>query len=301
MKLYAISDLHVGFEANRLLWATLRDHPGDWLILAGDIGETEEQLRFTLRIATARFSRVLWVPGNHELWTVPASRGSGDASGLRGEARYLRWVAICRDHGVLTPEDPYATWPGDGPRCVLAPLFLLYDYSFRPDDIAEDQALAWARASGLECADESFLHPDPHPSRSAWCRARVAEARARLDNIPADHRTILINHFPLRRELARLPAIPRFSIWCGTRLTESWHLDYRAQVVVSGHLHIRSTRWIDGVRFEEVSLGYPRQRAPDRDLEHYLREILPGAPSPHAIAKPPAHGGAPDGKGDPVR
>lgn len=280
MKLYAISDLHVGFEANRDLWTTLRDHPGDWLILAGDIGETEEQLRFTLQIATARFSRVFWVPGNHELWTVPASRASGDAGGLRGEALYLRCVAICRDHGVLTPEDPYVTWPGAGPPCVLAPLFLLYDYSFHPDDVAEDQALAWAHASGIECADESLLHPDPFPSRAAWCRARVAEARARLDRIPADHRTVLINHFPLRRELARLPAIPRFSIWCGTRLTESWHLDYRAQVVVSGHLHIRSTRWIDGVRFEEVSLGYPRQRSPDRDLEHYLREILPGAPTP---------------------
>ena len=90
-------------------------------------------------------------------------------------------------------------------------------------------------------------------------------------------RPILINHFPLRRELARLPAIPRFSIWCGTRLTESWHQTYRARVVVSGHLHLRSTRWLDGVRFEEVSLGYPRQRSSEpRAIEHYLREILPG-------------------------
>ena len=35
MKLYAISDLHVGFEANRELWATLPERPDDWLILAG--------------------------------------------------------------------------------------------------------------------------------------------------------------------------------------------------------------------------------------------------------------------------
>jgi predicted phosphodiesterase len=305
VKLYAISDLHVGFEANRHLWATLRDHAEDWLIVAGDIGETEEHLRFTLQIATARFGRVLWVPGNHELWTPSASLGSGlrpganrtlshgshGADHLRGEPRYLRWVAICRDHGVLTPEDPYVAWPGDGPPCVLAPLFVLYDYSFCPDDIAEDQALTWARASGIECADEELLHPDPYPSRAAWCRARCASTRARLEHIPADHRTVLINHFPLRRELAWLPAIPRFSIWCGTRLTESWHLDYRAQVVVSGHLHIRSTRWIDGVRFEEVSLGYPRQRSRDRDLEHYLREILPGTP---ASPEPPGGGVAPD-------
>ncbi|HEX7838394.1 MAG TPA: metallophosphoesterase [Kofleriaceae bacterium] len=277
MKLYAISDIHVGYEANRALWATLPEHPDDWLILAGDLGETEGHLGFALGVATARFARVLWVPGNHELWTMPR-----DPSALRGEARYHRCVAICRDHGVLTPEDPYAVWPGGGPPSVLAPLFVLYDYSFRPDDVAEDGALDWARASGIECTDEHFLHPDPHPSRAAWCRARVAATRARLDAIPADHRTILINHFPLRRELARLPAIPRFSLWCGTRLTESWHLDYRARVVVSGHLHIRSTQWLDGVRFEEVSLGYPHQRLAERGLPAYLREILPGPPEVRA-------------------
>lgn len=273
MKLYAISDLHVGFDANRLLWQALGSHPADWLILAGDLGETEDHLRFVLRVATAQFGRVLWVPGNHELWTLPH-----DAVGLRGEARYRRWIDVCRELGVVTPEDPYVVWPGDGPPCVLAPLFLLYDYSFRPDHVPLAGALDWARASGIECADEVLLHPDPYPSRTAWCHARCAATRARLDAIPADHRTILINHFPLRRELAQLPAIPRFSIWCGTRLTESWHVDYRAQAVISGHLHIRSTRWVDGVRFEEVSLGYPRQRSRAAEIEDYLCEILPGAP-----------------------
>jgi 3',5'-cyclic AMP phosphodiesterase CpdA len=271
MKLWAISDLHVGFEANRRLWETLPANLDDWLILAGDLGESESHLRFVLRIATLRYARVLWVPGNHELWTMP-----DDPSTLRGEARYDRCVEICRAHGVLTPEDPFPVWPGEGPPSVLAPMFVLYDYTFRPDDIAEGDALAWARQAGLECADERFLHPEPHASIPAWCHARCAATRARLDAVPADHRTILINHFPLRRDLARLPAIPRFSIWCGTRQTESWHLDYRARVVVSGHLHIRSTRWIDGVRFEEVSLGYPRQRSGQLAITHFLREILPG-------------------------
>jgi 3',5'-cyclic AMP phosphodiesterase CpdA len=278
MKLFAISDLHVGFEGNRREWATLEAHPQDWLILAGDLGETEEHLRYVLQIATARFARVLWVPGNHELWTLPSEK-----PGLRGEARYLRFVAVCREYGVLTPEDPFVGWPpgaAGGAPCVLAPLWLLYDYSFRPDDVPAAQALAWAREAGLECTDEILLHPDPFPTRQAWCAARCAASKARLDAIPSDHRTVLINHFPLRRELAWLPAIPRFSIWCGTRQTETWHRDYRAQVVVSGHLHIRSTRWIDGVRFEEVSLGYPRQRRAELPLEAYLREILPGPAAP---------------------
>jgi Calcineurin-like phosphoesterase len=282
VKLYAISDLHVGYEANRKEWQTLRAHPGDWLILGGDLGETEEHLRVVLEIAVTRFAKVFWVPGNHELWTLPArTSGPAGSSGtwgdrLRGEARYLRWVAVCREYGVLTPEDPFAVWPGEGEQTVVAPLHVLYDYSFCPEGMNVEEALEWARAAGLECTDELLLHPDPYPTRQAWCQARVEVSRRRLAEVPSDHRTVLVNHFPLKRELARLPAIPRFSIWCGTRLTETWHQEYRARVVVSGHLHIRSTRWIDGVRFEEVSMGYPRQRPSGISLEGLLREILPG-------------------------
>ena len=265
MKLYAISDLHVGFEPNRQLWRTLPAHREDWLILAGDLGETLEHLTTALDVASERFARVLWVPGNHELWTLP-----GDRDGV-GEARYRRMVEHCRARGVVTPEDPYVVWPGDG-ETLLVPMFLLYDYTFHPDGVGDP--LEWARAAGIECTDEALLLPDPYPSRAAWCHARVAATKARLDELSGP--TVLINHFPLRRDLAILPAIPRFSIWCGTRLTESWHRDYRARAVVSGHLHIRSTRWLDGVRFEEVSLGYPRQRHADRPISAYLREILPG-------------------------
>jgi 3',5'-cyclic AMP phosphodiesterase CpdA len=270
VKLYAISDLHVGYEANRHALEALPEYPEDWLIVGGDVGESEEQLAWTLDVLKARFQKLLWVPGNHELWTLPRDGRP------RGEAKYKALVALCQARGVLTPEDPYVTWPGSGPPCVLAPLFLLYDYSFRPDEIPAERALDWAAESGLVCADESVLHPDPYPSRQAWCAARCALTEARLAAVPRGVETILINHFPLRREHAVLPFIPRFSIWCGTRRTEDWHLRFRARVVVSGHLHIRSTRFRDGVRFEEVSLGYPRHWAQERGLASYLREILPG-------------------------
>ena len=55
---------------------------------------------------------------------------------------------LCRRHGVHTPEDPYLTWDGEGGPCLLVPLFLLYDYSFRPADVAEQDAVAWAAPSG---------------------------------------------------------------------------------------------------------------------------------------------------------
>jgi 3',5'-cyclic AMP phosphodiesterase CpdA len=275
MKLYALADLHLRYEVTRRALEALRPHPYDWLILAGDVGETEEHLRFALAILARRFGRIFWVPGNHDLWTIPSR-----SDDLRGEAKYRRLVQVCRDHGVLTPEDPYVEWPGDWPkekpRCILAPLFLLYDYTFRPDGIdSVEGAIAWAAEDNLLCSDEVLLHPDPYPSRQAWCEARVRETEPRLAEAAARAPLVIVNHFPLRQDLAILPRIPRFSIWCGTRLTEDWHLRYRAEAVIYGHLHIRGRYKRDGVRFEEVSLGYPPNWNQSLGVEPYLRQILP--------------------------
>jgi len=183
---------------------------------------------------------------------------AGDHDDRRGAAKYQRLVAICRDYGVLTPEDPYVTWPGEGPAYRLAPLFLLYDYSFRPDDIPAEGALAWAEQEGIVCADELLLHPDPYPTRETWCATRCTYTEARLQAV-AGAPLILINHFPLRQDLAVLPRIPRFSLWCGTRRTDDWHLRFAAQVVIYGRLHIPGTRWRDSVRCASMACD-PQRR-----------------------------------------
>jgi 3',5'-cyclic AMP phosphodiesterase CpdA len=269
VKLWAIGDLHAGFQENRAALETIGHYPHDWLIVAGDAGDTPAQLDWVLRTLLPRFRQLLWVPGNHELWTPRHL-----ASERRGVAHYARLVALCRSHGVLTPEDPYPRWPGEGPLRAIVPLFLLYDYTFAPDEVGPEGAVAWAAGKGLRSADEELLAPDPYDSRASWCQARVAETEARLAALPGEARLILVNHCPLRRELAILPRIPRFAIWCGTRRTEDWHRRFNAEVVVYGHLHLRSTRTIDGVRFEEVSLGYPHQWDPRRGIDQYLRPIL---------------------------
>ena len=278
MKLYAIGDLHLSYRANREALCGWRARPDDWLILAGDVGETLEHLELGLRAATERFAKVFWVPGNHELW-------SHTPGALRGVAKYDAAIALCRRFGVLTPEDPYVVWPRQ-PRFLIAPLFLLYDYSFRPDTVPASEVVAWAAADGIRSADERFLAPDPYPTREAWCAARVTRTELRLQEAARRHPLVLVNHFPLRGDLVRLPRIPRFSPWCGTRNTEGWSTRFRAKVVVSGHLHVRTTDWIDGVRFEEVSLGYPKHWRQERGIDGYLREILPGPPAAKRDAGP---------------
>jgi 3',5'-cyclic AMP phosphodiesterase CpdA len=277
VKLLAISDLHLRFAATREALARLPPRPDDWLIVAGDVGETEDDHRFAWSVLRPRFAELFWVPGNHDLWTPP-----GDPAALRGEALYERRVEICREHGVHTPEDPFVAWTGPGPACRVAPLFTLYDYSFRPDDVPRERAVEWAVESGILCTDESLLHPDPHPSRDAWCAERCRISEERLAAAAAASPLVLVNHWPLRRDLLTLRRVPRFSIWCGTRRSEDWHRRFRALAVVYGHLHVRRTALVDGVRFEEVSLGYPRDWDAGRGLEPYLRQVLP---PPEAVAE----------------
>ncbi|WP_405677876.1 metallophosphoesterase [Streptomyces sp. NBC_00048] len=271
--LMGISDLHVSFRENRRIVEELNpDSPHDWLIVAGDVGESPDDLRWVLGLLTSRYATVVWAPGNHDLWTL-----RDDPVPLRGEARYRHLVEICRSFGVHTPEDPYPVWSGPGGPLVVAPLFLLYDYTFRtPGAATQEQALEQAYEAGVVCTDEFMLHPDPYPSREAWCRARVEVTEQRLAACDPDLRMVLVNHFPLVRNPTQILRHPEFAQWCGTELTADWHTRFRAAAVVYGHLHIPRTTWYDGVRFEEVSVGYPREWRRPGHPRDVPRRIFPG-------------------------
>ncbi|MBI3688925.1 MAG: metallophosphoesterase [Actinobacteria bacterium] len=270
--LLAISDLHVGHPENRDVVDSIRPRqPGDWLIVAGDVAERVADIEWALGLLAERFAKVVWAPGNHELWTHPR-----DPFQLRGVERYEHLVRLCRELGVLTPEDPYSLWTGAGGPTIVAPLLILYDYTFRPAGAAtKAESLAKAYRAGVVCTDEVVLHPDPYPSIDAWCAARVALSEARLATLPPQLPTVLVSHFPLVREPTRILRHPEFAQWCGTRRTAGWHTRYRAAAAVYGHLHIPGTTWYDGVRFEEVSLGYPPEWR-RRGGPAGLRQILPG-------------------------
>ncbi|WP_329082588.1 MULTISPECIES: metallophosphoesterase family protein [unclassified Streptosporangium] len=276
--LLAISDLHIGYQENRSIVEELRPtSASDWLLVAGDVSEKVSDVEWALGLLAGRFEKVVWAPGNHELWTHPS-----DPVQLRGEERYRHLVEVCRNLGVATPEDPYLTWTGPGGPVTVAPLFVLYDYTFRMPGVAtKEEALARAYDKGVVCTDEMLLHPDPYPTREAWCDARIAETERRLEARPAGIPTVLVNHYPLVREPTLILWHPEFAIWCGTERTADWHLRFDAATVVYGHLHIPRTTWHDGVRFEEVSLGYPREWRPRSTAPGQLRRILP---SPQPVA-----------------
>ena len=290
-RLLATSDLHVNRDENAELVRTLHPtHPDDWLIVAGDVGDRVATTRWALETLADRFARVIWVPGNHELWTPP-----GDEVQLGGVARYDHLVEVARGLGVLTPEDPWPIWDPDGRAggpALVCPLFLLYDYSVRPPSIpaalSAGEARAAARAAGVVATDEVFMRCDPHEGAAAWCADRVATTRARLDARPTGMATVLVNHWPLTPEPTKILRHPEFALWCGTTASADWPRRDDAVAVVYGHLHVPRTTWEDGVRCEEVSVGYPREWHRHDLVRGPLRQILP-VPT----------GVAPDGPPDP--
>ncbi len=282
--LLAISDLHVTHSENRRVLEGLRaGTPGDWLIVCGDVSELSADVEWALGLLRERFATVIWVPGNHDLWSVPE-----DPVRLRGQARYAHLVEVCRGLGVLTPEDPYPIWEGAGGPATVVPLFLLYDYSFGTNVApTKEQALARAYEAGVVCSDELVLHPDPYPSRGAWCAARLRESEARLAARDPELPTVLVNHFPLTRHPTAVLRHPEFAQWCGTVRTADWHVRYGACAVVYGHLHIPRVTHHDGVRFCEVSLGYPREWR-RWGASTTLHRVLPSGEGPRAArAHPP--------------
>ncbi|CAF9911147.1 MAG: hypothetical protein GOMPHAMPRED_007323 [Gomphillus americanus] len=354
--LYAISDIHLSYPQNREYWSALplRKHdfpPKSGLILAGDVGESISHLRLALEIALQVFSYVWWIPGNHELYTLPgqhsptennASTGDqaardAEIDSLRGEERYQAFIRVCHQYpGVYTPEDEWVIWdcsaeedpittittksqissspsnqqpqqPSSSAAALICPLFTLYDYTFRPAHLhSTTAALAWAAEKDIIATDEALLHSDPHPNKASWSsqlvsnfHTRLTSARARFPSLPF----VLINHWPLREEVLHIPSIPRFSLWCGTRSTRHWDTEFApVAVVVSGHLHVRRTDWIGDTRWEEVSLGYPRQwtkiREQELDVAELLREVLPGRAAEDARREGRAEvAGAEDQKG----
>ncbi len=270
--LWAVSDLHVGHEANqRVVDGLVAQNPGDWLLVAGDVSESSARTQEVLADLRSRFARVVWAPGNHELWTHPREPDQS-----RGVARYEGLVERCRAIDVLTPEDPFPSWRGPSQDLMVAPTHLLYDYSFRDPSVSEEAALKAAWDAGHVFSDEVLLHPDHYPTRQEWCRARVALTERRLADLGPDVPVIVVNHYPLVEEPVRRMFSPHLPLWCGTRLTADWHRRFAIRTVVHGHLHMPRSSVNDGVAIEEVSLGYPREWQA-RALPFVPRSIACGA------------------------
>src|SRR5260221_1318100 len=77
MRVFAVSDVHIDYEVNAKWIANLSiaEYQDDVLILAGDVTDTRRLLHWCLSTLAKRFKKVLFVPGNHDLWVIREDRG----------------------------------------------------------------------------------------------------------------------------------------------------------------------------------------------------------------------------------
>jgi 3',5'-cyclic AMP phosphodiesterase CpdA len=119
MRVFAVSDVHLDYDVNAKWIENLSgaEYQEDVLILAGDVSNTLRLLDCCLTILAKRFKKVLFVPGNHELWVLGEGQQRNSLQKLNDvfavvESCGASVQAFC-EHGLL-----------------VIPLLGWYDYSF---------------------------------------------------------------------------------------------------------------------------------------------------------------------------
>ncbi|MFC1526120.1 metallophosphoesterase [Candidatus Latescibacterota bacterium] len=271
MRIFATSDLHADFHANRELVEGISptEYRQDGLVLAGDVAHRLEELARVLETLRERFAWMVFVPGNHDLWV----RGEeGDSL-----EKFHRILELCDSLGVTTAP----SWMG-GHRVV--PLFSWYDPSLDggqstdpiPERWADQRHCRWPEGMGLPATYFAKLN-EPHLAAAGTRSGDAKECEngggphhgtavggcARELGATVPQLTITISHFVPRRdllpptELLRFRELPKVA---GNPLIEGQLRAAGSHLHVFGHSHIRRDCVIDGVRYVQHSLGYPRER-----------------------------------------
>ena len=239
MRILAISDLHTDFHENMSLLEQLSDvtYQRDILIAAGDISDRLNTLKSTLALLRAKFMKVFYVPGNHELWVRK--------EGYSSVEKFFRVLALCESLDIQTgPEKVGTAW--------IVPLFSWYEPQFDDDNSGHDDTLSgwtdfylckWPARMEQVCA--FFL--------------KMNEPRLRSYDGPV----ISFSHFLPRRDL--LPSTDRLKFKGLPKVAGCAALDeqirrLKSDMHVFGHSHISCDRVIDGVRYVQNPLRYPRER-----------------------------------------
>lgn len=228
MRIFALSDLHADFRANRERLARIPAGPyrRDALIVAGDVADRADVIRDTLGGLRDRFAELFFVPGNHELWVRD---GAGDSL-----EKFHAVLELCGSLGVRTR-------PGRAGGVWIVPLFSWYtpDFDVRGEGV-EAELEGWADfhfcrwPEGMGPPDEHFLSlNEPH-----------------LRDYPGP--VVSFSHFVPRPDL--LPPVRWLSFKGLPRVAGTPALDAQvrrlgAAVHVFGHTHITEDRTVDGVRY----------------------------------------------------
>lgn len=253
MKVFALSDLHLEHAQNRA-WVqslSLDAYRGDVLLLAGDVAESLTQLAWGFDALTARFMKVLFVPGNHELWVRPDE--SFDSWG-----KFDQVVSLAERAGVSMA--PF--------RCrslSVVPLLSWYDFSFgQPDAVLLDRwmdfrACRWPSGTGPLEVTQRF-----HAMNALRLQAH-------------NRHVISFSHFLPRADLLPQPVSPLHAMLTpvlGSAGLEQQIRRLQPQLHVFGHSHAHVRVERDGITYLNQALGTPKERRPPEPTLNCIFDLV---------------------------
>lgn len=242
MRLFAASDLHTDYKENLTWLGTLSDtaYRNDALIVAGDISDRLPIIRETLALLRSKFRYVFFTPGNHELWIRGQSKESNSIEKLE------HILEVCKTLRVTTtPLKLKDFW--------VVPLFSWYDGTFPPemDEEREYAERAWA--------DFHFCKWPEHIKSLPEYFLRLNEPRIKNYDAPV----ITFSHFLPRADLLPPKEYLKISWLENVSVCEALDAQIRAlsaRVHVCGHTHTHVNHMIDGVKYIQHALRYPKER-----------------------------------------
>jgi 3',5'-cyclic AMP phosphodiesterase CpdA len=239
MRVFALSDIHIDYDVNAKWIADLSiaEYRDDVLILAGDVTDRRRLLGWCIGTLVKRFKKVLFVPGNHELWVI---REDGERNSLR---KFDDVYTVVESSGASMQRFRE-------PGMSIIPLLAWYDYSF--GEPGEELRSIWMDYRACRWP-------------SGLVEKDIATHFANFNNKEVrlvGEKVITYSHF-----LPRIDLMPTFissankvlyPILGSTQLERQLRrLDSSIQVY--GHSHVNRHVEIDSVTYINNAFGYPNE------------------------------------------
>lgn len=237
MRVFALSDIHVDYEVNgRWINELSRsEYSNDVLVLAGDVSHSITRLQRSLGELVARFKKVLFVPGNHDLWITREDECRDSLE------KFEKLQKIAEQSGLSMA-------PYHHGALSIVPLFAWYDFSFGVPDRSLERtwmdfrACQWPPLWSVADVTLHFLKMNRYE--------RVSEQETILS----------FSHF-----LPRIDVIAGFggAEWLlpvlGTTGLERKVRELRSAIHIYGHSHLNRCVLIDGTYYVNNAYGYPHE------------------------------------------
>src|SRR5262249_23124863 len=239
MRVFALSDIHINYDANREWVSNLSssDYADDVLILGGDISDSLAQFEWCLKTLSRRFAKVLFVPGNHDLWVFQENDRTTSID---------KFQQVC---GVMERWDVSMS-PFHRDTLSIVPLLGWYDYSFGEptrelrDTWMDYHACRWPEHFSVNEITEYFLAMNQS----------VLSVKNEM--------VISFSHFVPRIDLMPVWVTSKNRILypvLGSSRLESQLRQLNSRIHVYGHSHVNRNVTVDGVRYINNAFGYPHE------------------------------------------